>query len=217
MIRDTRLGLALGIATILVLGSASIAHAQYYQSPPPGYAPPPSYGAPPPRYAYPPPPPPPRYAYRSGLTVGVGIGFGGDSAQGCGTDCGIGGAFEFHIGGMLTPQLALLFDFTAFQYSIPNSNIDTYNTMYTAAVQFFPTNALWLKGGIGLARYSQSDVFTGEGFGDDSGKALLLALGYEVYQSGPFALDLQFRFADGFYNVVPNHSNAAFLVGFNWY
>src|SRR5450432_4680570 len=97
MIRDTRLGLAIGIATILVLGSASIAHAQY-QAPPPGYAAPPGYYAPPPRYAYPPPPPPRRYRYRDGLTFGGALGFGGISSNDC-PACGAGGAWEVHIGG----------------------------------------------------------------------------------------------------------------------
>src|SRR4051794_25934996 len=104
MIRSTRrsdFGLILGLATIAILGSATVAHAQY-QAPPPGYY------APPPRYAYPPPPSPRYGMYRSGLVFGVGLGFGGIAAQDCGDICGPAGAFEFHIGGMLNPRLALM-------------------------------------------------------------------------------------------------------------
>jgi hypothetical protein len=212
MIRDSRLTLRIGvgIATLLVLGTASVAHAQY-QSPPPGYyAPPPGYGYPPP-----PPPPPPRY-YRSGLTIGVGLGFGGTSANNCGDSCGAGFAYELHIGGMLNPQLALLFQISGVMHSIPNSSIDTYNTMYLAAVQFFPTNQLWLKGGVGLAHYTETDVFTGDQ-GDDTGKAIMVAAGYEVYQTGPFAVDLQLHLGESFYSVAKDHGTLAFLVGFNWY
>jgi hypothetical protein len=197
------LGLGLGLATLLLLGSAAPAQAQYYQAPPPGYG-------------YPPPPPPPRYGYRSGLTLGAGIGLGGTSADTCGDACGAGFAYELHIGGMLTPQLALMFDISGVEHSIPNSSVDTFNTMYLAAVQFFPTNALWLKGGLGLAHYNETDTFTGAQ-GDDTGKAVMVAAGYEVYQTGPFALDLQLRLGESFYSVAKDHSTIAFLVGFNWY
>src|SRR4051812_6032405 len=74
--RQTCTFLGLGLA-FLALGPASPAHAQY-QAPPPAYAPPPGYGYPPP-----PPAPPPRF-YRSGLTLGAGLGFGGISASDCG-------------------------------------------------------------------------------------------------------------------------------------
>lgn len=211
MIGSTRIGInafIFAVATLAVVGSASVAHAQY-QAPPPGYY------APPPRYSYGYPPPSPR-VYRSGLVLGVGIGLGGLSTSDCGDFCGGGLGYDFHIGGMLTPQLALLFDISGIVHSVPDSDIDVYNTLYVAALQFFPTNQLWLRGGFGLAHYTQTDVFTG-GYRDDTGEGLLLAAGYEVYQSGPFTIDLQFHFAETFYDVAKNHSNYTFLVGFNWY
>jgi hypothetical protein len=200
-------GLILGIATFAIVGSSSVAQAQY-QAPPPGYY------APPPRYSYGYPPPP--RVYRSGLVLGVGIGFGGMSASDCGDACGAGLAYDFHIGGMLAPQVALLFDISGVAHSVANSSVDIYNTMYVGALQFWPTNALWLRGGFGLAHYTETDVFTGD-YGDDTGEAILAAAGYEVYQAGPFTIDLQLHFAEAFYSVAKNHSNVAFIVGFNWY
>jgi hypothetical protein len=201
------LSLSVGLATLVILAFASAAQAQYYQQ------------APPPGYGYPPPPPPPPRGYgmyRSGLTLGAGIGIGGTSADTCGDSCGAGFGYEVHIGGMLTPQLALLFDISGVEHSIANTSIETYNTMYLAAVQFFPINALWFKAGIGLAHYTETDTYTGDE-GDDTGKAIMIAAGYEVYQAGPFALDLQLRLGDSFYTTAKDHSTAAFLVGFNWY
>lgn len=194
--------LGLAIAAFAFVGSPSEAHAQYYGQPR--------------GYGYPPPPPPPPRAYRSGLTFGGGIGFGITSADNCGNECGGGFAFELHIGAMLNPQLAVMFDVSSVEHSIPNTDIDTWNTNYLAAVQFFPTNILWLKGGVGLAHYTETDIFTGAQ-GDDTGKAIMLAGGVEVYQGGPFAIDLQLRLSESFYSLAKDHGQIAFLVGFNWY
>jgi hypothetical protein len=148
--------------------------------------------------------------------VGVGVGFGGTSADTCGDACGAGFAYDFHIGGMLTPQFGLLFDISGVLHSIPNSTVDTYNTNYMLAAQFFPIDILWLRAGFGLAHYTETDVFTGAE-GDDTGKALGVAAGIEVYRAGGFALDLELHLNESFYSVAKDHSSAAFLVGFNWY
>jgi hypothetical protein len=195
------------IAALTLAGAAPEAHAQYYGQPR-------GYGYPPP-----PPPPPPR-AYRGGLTLGAGVGFGSTWADNCNggafQECGGGFAFEFHVGGMLNPQLALMFDLSSVEHAIPNTDIDTWNTMYLAAAQFWPINILWVKVGAGLSHYTETDVFTGQQ-GDDTGKAVMVAGGVEVYQMGPFAIDLQLRLSESFYSLAKDHGMVAFLVGFNWY
>jgi hypothetical protein len=162
------------------------------------------------------PPPPPRYApYRQGITLGAGIGVGGMSADNCGDSCGAGPAFEFHIGGMLTPRLALMFDIFPVIHPI-NSDVSAYNTQYTIAAQFFATEQFWLKGGVGFAHYSETSDFYG-GLGSDWGSGITLAGGFEIYNSGPFAIDLQLRLGRSFYDVAKDHGVGAFLIGFNWY
>jgi len=212
MIRDSRLTLRIGvgIAALLVLGTASVAHAQY-QSPPPGYY------APPPGYGYPPPPPPPR-VYRSGLTVGAAIGGGGISASNCGA-CGGGFAFELHIGGMVAPQLAIMADISSVLHSyddgLGGSNTLS-NSLFAVAAQYWVAPMVWLKGGIGDAHISLSD-YAGNTYGtDEDALGFLLAGGVEVFRTPNFALDLQLRFMHGSYSGG-GATNYAFLVGFNWY
>jgi hypothetical protein len=212
MIRDTRLVTALGIATLLVLGSGSIAHAQY-QSPPP------AYNAPPPGYGYPPPPPAPQRTgmYRDGLIVGVGLGVGNISANAC-TTCGGGLALEFHIGGMLTPRLALVFDLwgVGHTYDDGAGGSTLTNSMFTVGAQYWAMDQLWFKAGLGGARITVSDVNGNVYAGDENALGLLVAGGFEVLQYGNFALDLQLRLGHGTYSGG-GATNVAFLVGANWY
>jgi hypothetical protein len=214
MIRATRIGLGLGIAMLIVLGASSVAHAQYYQAPPP-----PGYYAPPPRYAYPPPPPPRRYGmYRYGLVVGFALGGGGIEMSNCGAACG--GAFsgEFHIGGMMNPRMALMMDvwgnFRDFVDPATGNDDSASHTFWTAALQFWPADILWLKGGLGIAHRQISDAFAT--YDDETALGLVLAAGVEVLQVGTMALDLQFRFGHGFYSDA-GLNNYAFLVGLSWY
>jgi hypothetical protein len=215
MIRVTRLFFGLGLATIVLLGGSSIAHAQY-QAPPPGYyAPPPSYGG-----GYP-PPPPPRYRYRdsrSGLTLGGALGVGTISADNCGA-CGGGLAWEFHIGGMVTPQLAILADLSGVvrSYDDDTGGSSTLtNSLFAVAAQYWIIPILWVKGGIGDAHIALSD-YTGDTYGnEENALGFLLAGGVEVVHAPNFALDLQLRLMHGDYSGG-GATNYAFLVGVNWY
>ena len=167
------------------------------------------------RGGYYPPPPPVYHAYRQGVTFGAGLGIGAMTADACGPSCGGGVAFEFHLGGMLTPRVGLMFD--AFPVIHPiNSDVNAYNTQYTFAVQAFLTDQFWLKGGFGLAHYSETSDFYG-GLGSDTGEAVTLAAGFEIYQAGDFAIDLQLRLGRSFYDVAKDHGVGALLIGFNWY
>jgi hypothetical protein len=214
MILASRLGLGIGLATILLLGSASAAHAQYYQAPPPGYY------APPPRYAYPPPPPPPRRygMYREGLVVGFALGVGGISASGCAPGyCGGAVAGEFHIGGMLNPRLALMLDVSGNERSVAPIDGELAQSFWTAAFQYWALEQLWFKAGVGIAHSQVWSNFDGTlVFPDETAFGLLLGAGVEVLQVGNMALDLQFRFGHGFYDTG-GVSNYAFLVGLSWY
>jgi hypothetical protein len=212
MIRVTRIFLGLGLATILLLGSSSIAHAQY-QAPPPGYyAPPPGYGG-----GYP-PPPPPRYRYRyrygrEGLVFGVALGVGGTSASNCGDICGPAGAFEAHIGGMVSPTVALEGDVWVNGHD--GANDSSTHTLYTFAVQFWPADLFWLKAGIGGGHMGvSSDI---NGYSDEDGLGVLAAGGIEFLHFTTFALDGQLRWGHGFYSEGGDVNVWALMIGANWY
>jgi hypothetical protein len=197
-----RLALGLGVVLLTVFGSMSEAAAQY--------------GPPRPYYA---PPPPPRGVYRGGLLFGLGGGFGLLESDFCGQACGAAFAGEIHIGGMLNPRLAVMFDAwgTLRPWSDPSGlSHTTSNTFLTGALQYWVTDIVWLKGGLGLAytRIITEGVSLSD---DDTGLALWGAAGIEVLQSYNFALDIQFRFGNGFYDVVPDTQNYALLLGVNWY
>jgi hypothetical protein len=209
MTRATRLGLGIGIATILVLGAASTAHAQY-QAPPPGYY------APPPRYGYPPPPPPRRYGmYREGLVVGFALGGGGIASSGCAPGyCGGALSGEFHLGGMLNPRMALMGDVWGNIRGIDGTDGSFSQSFWTLALQFWPVDIFWVKGGLGISHVQISSDSLGL-LDDETALGLMVGAGLEIVQVGNMAVDLQFRFGHGFYDQPLN--NYAFLVGLSWY
>jgi hypothetical protein len=194
--------LGIGFAAALLLVGAAPAHAQYRRG-----------------YYYPPPPPPPAYGvYRQGLVLGFGLGFGALSAEGCGDVCGGAFSAEGHIGGMLNPQLALVFDAWTTVHPIPNTDTDTTNTLFTGALQFWVTPIFWLKGGVGLGYTHQDSANFGQ-LTSATGTALMGAGGIEILQRWNFALDLQARLGHTFYSQADGGdvNTFAFMVGFNWY
>jgi hypothetical protein len=201
-----RLAFAFGIALVALLGSVSAAQAQY---------------APPPPYYPPPPPPPPRGVYRSGLVVGFGVGGGAITASNCDPECGGAFAGEFHIGGMIHPRMAILFDaFGAFHpWTDPvfNDSHTTTNSFWMGALQYWATDILWVKGGMGIGHIQVTNNSGNFVEGDETGFGLMGAVGVEVVQSYNFALDIQGRIAHGFYSQGGDANNFALLVGFNWY
>src|SRR6266702_2574538 len=102
-------------ALVLCLGVSSAAAAQ------PGY------------YQGPPPPRHPPGLYRDGLVLGFALGAGraGASCNGCESYGGLAG--EFHIGGMIMPQLALEGDFSTIVRSVGYDQTLSINNGYFAA------------------------------------------------------------------------------------
>jgi len=195
---------ALGIAA-----TPSVASAQ-------GYAPPPP---PPPGYYAPPAPPP---MVRTGFTLGVGLGIGSlHLSDSFGEDDFGSGFFELHLGGMISPRLALLVELWGSSHSNNEFN-DEQLTQGNAgvALQGWVSPRLWLKGGIGSSRLEASDF--GSVVAEAEGAALLLAVGYELLHHPRYALDLQFRttFAsygeDNAFGELET-SSGSLQIGFSWY
>ena len=92
------------------------------------------------------------------------------------------------------------------------------------AGQYWIKNNWWILAGTGLtfdapAFYTVKDPKTAEfytGF-----PAITVASGYEIWQKGRFALDLQYRFFFGKSNLQNNGTRQGLsnmlIVGFNWY
>lgn len=204
------------------LFAPSTAHAQPGAPPPP---PPPGGGGG--YYATPPPPIHAPYWQRRGLTIGFGFGVGGMSAEsgpiecaGCDYDPAAGG-FDFHIGGMISPRLALVFEIWGTAQALESSGRTMLvQTMAMVGLQYWLTRQLWIKGGVGAANLSVSydDGRGGDSEDIDTGGAIMGAIGYEIMSSRRFAIDLQLRVGSGTYSGIDDQINAAtFGVGFNWF
>src|SRR5262245_61034265 len=195
MTTGKRLVVGIGIGMLTVLGSLSTAQAQY------GYS------------------GPPRGVYRAGLTFGGSLGAGAMQSTGCGPYCGGAGMIEGHLGGMLNPRLALMVDLFAAVHSWDDGYFtgQTYNGIYTFAVQYWVTDIIWLQGGVGIAHLQYGYDGDTLPLDDDTGPAVLAAGGVEVVQSYNFALDIQFRIGWGSYSHIPDTTNYALMVGVNWY
>jgi hypothetical protein len=201
----------LGVVLLTVLGSVSIAEAQGY----------------PPPYYPPPPPPPPHGVYRSGLVFGFSGGVGAIHGDNCGDACGVAGLVEGHLGGMISPRAALLFEIWVADHpwSSGGSSFETFNTFFTGAAQYWVNDIVWIKGGLGVAELREDfDIpyasYYRSTTSDITGFALFGAAGVEVLQSYNFALDIQFRVGNGFYSQDGGSlsaQNYGLLVGFNWY
>ena len=97
---------------------------------------------------------------------------------------------EFHIGGMVSPRLAIMGDFwEAGRYYSGDAVLGSgglYNGIYTLAAQFWLNDIIWVKGGIGFGHIQISSDYVGDDYNDnvddESGFAFMLAAGIEIVQ-----------------------------------
>ncbi len=210
MVQRRLLLVGLAAAALTLLGSAAPAEAQYYGRP---------------YYAR-----APRGVYRAGLVFGFSLGIGGISASSCGDLCGFAGVAEGHIGGMIAPNVAVMGDFwEGLHYfsGVPGlGSGETWNGVYTAALQWWPTYNIWLKGGLGFGRLllnANGGYYYGYSVNvdDETGFAFMLAAGIEILQSYNWAMDLQARYGNVAYGggggSAGDLSMYALMIGFNWY
>ncbi len=207
---------AAALAALAIVAAPSRADAQPGADPPPppdgegyGQPPPPDGGG----YGQPPPPPggygggyyggpygPPPDPTRRGLTLGFGVGLGAMDSDSNLTECidcnydPLALAFDFHIGAMLSPNMALVGEVF---WHAQNIDSDGFNwlsqTMLVGALQFWLTPQLWIKGGLGVTSLN-THFDDGYEFDDDTidtGFAVLGAVGFELLHSPWFAIDLQ--------------------------
>jgi hypothetical protein len=146
-----------------------------------------------------PPPPSPTPApgpRREGFLIGFSLGSGFSETY--------EPAFDFHLGGMARPDLALTLEF----YGVDKRKGRSAGII-GAGVQYWPSRRFWAKGGLGYGSVETDSV------DDTDGEARLGALagaGYELVQSGRFTLDVQARGV-----LLRGGSGASLGLGFNWY
>lgn len=215
--------IAAAAATVLVGSLSSAAFAQPGAPPPP---PPPGGGG---YYAQPPVTPMGEdgYFYRQGFTIGFGFGVGGMSSDTNVTDCGncdyepAAVGFDFHLGGMVNPRLALLGELWGTVQAVEQSGRTALvQTMFLVAAQYWVSPQLWIKGGIGAAQLSLSydDGFEGDSRELDTGGALMGAIGYEILSGERFSIDLQGRLGSASYEGLGDNITAGTVsLGFNWF
>jgi hypothetical protein len=185
-------------------------------------------------YYYAPAPPPPAltedgFFYRRGLTLGVGLGIGGMDSDTGALDCDnciytpITGALDFHIGAMINPRLALLFELWVTAKPLDEAGTSTLSqSMAMVGVQYWLSPQLWIKGGLGFSylNLSYDDGYYVEDAAVAEGGAIMGALGYEVMSAPRFAIDLQLRLGAGTYQGLGFGDQIHALTvggGINWY
>lgn len=174
-------------------------------------------------YAPPPPPPPPGYyaqpvaappAVRSGFLIGFSLGGGSIGCDNC-EETLDGVALDIHLGGMITPQLGLMFDGMGVAHSFEGGGT-LISVVDTIAAQYWVTPQLWIKGGIGIGRMTINDADGEEVAESETGSAAMFGVGYELVSSRTFALDLQLRGAVAHYEDIDVQMGSLGL-GLNWY
>ncbi|MBE7453613.1 MAG: hypothetical protein HS111_33560 [Kofleriaceae bacterium] len=195
-----------------------------------------------PGYGAPPPPPPPQGYYsqpptipggfhdRTGrMALGFSLGLGGLNVGGEEVTCPscdydpLAVEFDFHIGGMLSPRFALLFEVQANGQTIAENAYGAASLVQATAMvagQYWLTPQLWVKGGIGAASlsYSYDDGYASDSENIGEGMAVMGAIGYEVLSAPTFSIDLQGRIISGSYDSFDENVTAGSIgVGFNWY
>lgn len=159
------------------------------------------------------------------LAFGFGVGLGGmhdDTGSITCSSCNFNPlAFEgdFHLGGMVNPRLALLFEAQVNSQLVDSNRIDgdVFLNQGAAmfAAQFWLIPQLWIKGGVGFASLQVDDNYFTTEVGN--GGALMAAAGVELLSARNFALELQARIIEGLYSHDYRVTSGTVGVGLSWY
>ena len=161
------------------------------------------------------------------MTAGLSLGFGGmsvgDQTVTCNNCTTNPAAFEVsaHIGGVLSPQFALMLELQVNTQTVSEVGYDTIFLTQSAAMvaaQYWISPRLWLKGGLGFAKLSNTASNTDAELVIDNGGAALIGAGYELLSNRNLAIDLQGRFIVGSYDGINAKTSSGTVgVGINWF
>lgn len=175
-----------------------------------------------------PPPVPGGFHNRAGrLAWGFSLGLGYMHDNGSDVTCAgcsaqpVTGEIDGHIGGMLSPRFALLFEVqgNVQQVALDANNDATLSQgLAMVAAQYWLTPQLWIKGGIGAAHLDFNDNISGTSSAVADGLGLMGAVGFELLSARFFALDLQGRVVNGSYHGTGDDITSGTIgLGLNWY
>lgn len=160
-------------------------------------------------------PGPTKEVHRSGLTFGLGLGAGliARSCDGC--EVAAGPAVELHVGALLTPRLALLWEASgAGRSSFGGFRQDT-NILIGGAVQHRLLDRLWIRGGLGLGILEIHKGAFGTTQEKQRGFGVTAATGFDAYQGRHVAVDIRVRLTSAFYDQTV--VTCAVTIGTSWY
>lgn len=213
----------LAFAAVLLAPAAAAAQPGYGAPPPPPRGQPQGYWSQPTTL-------PGGFHDRTGrMAIGFSIGLGGMQVGDSDVQCPsceyepIGAEVDFHIGGMMSPRFALLFEVQGNAKTVDDNVFGTTSLVQATAMvagQYWLTPQLWVKGGIGGASlsYSYDDGYESQSEDIDRGMALMGGVGYELLSARTFSIDLQGRLIAGTYDGIDQQVTSGSVgVGFNWF
>jgi hypothetical protein len=167
----------------------------YPYGPPPGYGTPPL--PPPPSYYYY-PPPPPRGVWRP-FTITLGVGVGWLSQPGESRDSDPSFDYLARIGFGVTRNWLVYVGLDGAQVSTQDQDVTV--TDYLIGAQFFILQRFYLRGGVGLATFSEETLVDAY---STAGQGFLAAAGAELFQGENVAFGVEYagtlsRFSGGSY------------------
>lgn len=160
------------------------------------------------------------------LIFGVSLGLGGMSENGEDIECfnceysTLSGQGSLHLGGFVAPRFAIMGELQANVQTLEANGFDGNTTLVQTALmlagQFWLTPQLWIKGGIGFANLQvQDDYYESQ---PENGGAIMGAIGFEVFSSRRFSVDIQGRLLNASYDSLDSNITAGSVgVGFNWF
>ncbi|RRQ48976.1 hypothetical protein DZC72_09575 [Maribacter algicola] len=128
---------------------------------------------------------------------------------------------DFKIGYMLNNRLAVNVSAPGMIYAVNNN--DRHFGAIIPAVQYWVKDKWWIHGGAGLAIDSPALYDIKDNLNDDwnTGIAVLVSTGYEVYRKNKFALNLQSKLLMGGVKLNNNIDRDAVQlslgIGFSWF
>jgi hypothetical protein len=162
------------------------------------------------------------------LIWGFSLGLGGMKENGQDVTCNncdyspVSGMISGHIGGFVSPRLALMGELQGNMQTLSTNGVDNSEALVMSALmfsaQYWLTPQLWIKGGIGVANLRVDDNYGTVAEVPENGLALMAGIGYELWSSQRFSVDLQGRVISGQFNSVDDHVTGGTIgVGLNWF
>jgi hypothetical protein len=158
-------------------------------------------------------PPQGPFPIRQGLVVGgsLGLGYGFIDCTGCSAG---GVALDAHLGGMITPQLAIMGEVQGMAMPWLNGSTITH-TALAAVVRYYLAQRWFLEGGLGVGHLEIENYDGSTAFAAANAFSALVAGGVEIVQSPRWSLNLDAREVSTFYN--PAIHNFSLNLGIDWF